>query len=213
MARREYINNYASVTQVLSVLRKPGLEQWFLSNTRAFCTEKSNKGKLIGTQIHNAIQSYIETGKASISTEYNEEVTNALKSFMLFRKENPSYILKRAELPLTSEVHKFNGTIDCIGEGIMFDWKTGEAKEEANPKIWPEWKYQISAYVYLYNETQGTNIEKARIIAIAKDKVGYNQYIMDKEEIDECFNEVFLSCLKILNYQKRGIWNIFLERV
>src|SRR3990167_674793 len=171
MARREYINNYASVTQVLSVLRKPGLEQWFLSNTRAFCTEKSNKGKLIGTQIHNAIQSYIETGKASISTEYDEEVTNALKSFMLFRKENPSYVLKRAELPLTSEQYKFNGTIDCIGENIMWDWKTGECKDKDRPTIYDEWKYQVSAYVYLYNEVNKTNIERANILGIAKDKI------------------------------------------
>ena len=210
MAKRDYPNNYPSVTTILGVLRKIGLENWFKYNTAASCDAKSNKGKLIGTQIHEAIQSYIETGKVSVTTEYNEEVTNALKSFMLFRKEQPEHILRRSELALTSEKYKFNGTIDCIGDDIMWDWKTGEAKEETNPKIWPEWKYQISAYVYLYNETQGTNIEKARIIAIAKDKVAYNQYIMDKEEIDECFNEVFLSCLRILNYQKRGSKNIFL---
>ena len=204
MAKRAYENDYPSVTTILGVLRKIGLEIWFKYNTSKFCDEKSAKGKLIGTQIHEAIQSYIETGKASVSTEYDVEVTNALKSFMLFRKENPQYILKRAELPLTSEQHKFNGTIDCIGENIMWDWKTGECKDKDKPNIYDEWKYQVSAYVYLYNEVNKTNIELANIVAIAKDKVSYNIYSMNKKEIDSCFNEVFLSCLKILTYQKES---------
>ena len=200
---RDYDNDYPSVTQILGVLRKIGLEQWFLSNTREFCNAKSNKGKLIGTQIHEAIQSFIETGTAKIETEHEEEVTNALKSFMLFRSENPDYILHKAELPLTSEEHKFNGTIDCIGEGIMFDWKTGEAKDEDKPKIYDEWKYQVAAYVNLYNEVNGTDIQEARIVAIAKDKIAYDVYAMGKQEIDDCFNRAFLPCLTILNYQKQ----------
>jgi len=200
---RQYENDYPSVTQILGVLRKIGLEMWFKYHTAKFCDEKSNKGKLIGTQIHEAIQSYIETGTAKIETEYEEEVTNALKSFMLFRSENPNYILYKAELPLTSEKHKFNGTIDCIGEGIMFDWKTGESKEDDKPKIYDEWKYQVAAYVNLYNEVNETNIQEARIVAIAKDKIAYDVYSMGKQEIDDCFNRAFLPCLTILNYQKQ----------
>ena len=201
-AHRDYQNEYPSVTQILSVLRKIGLEMWFKYNTAKFCDEKSNKGKLIGKQIHEAIQSFIETGTAKIETEHEEEVTNALKSFMLFRSENKD-ILKRAELPLTSEKYKFNGTIDCIGEGIMFDWKTGEAKDNDKPKIYDEWKYQVAAYVNLYNEVNGTDIQEARIVAIAKDKISYDVYSMDKQEIDDCFSRAFLPCLAILNYQKQ----------
>jgi len=199
---RQYENDYPSVTQILGVLRKIGLEMWFKYNTAKFCDDKSNRGKKIGTEIHEAIQSFIETGSAKMDTEYPEEVTNALNSFMLFRKENPAP-LKRAELPLTSERYKFNGTIDCIGEDVMWDWKTGEAKTEDKPKIYDEWKYQLSAYVYLYNEVNNTNIEKAHIVAIAKDKIGYNIYSMNKQEIEDCFNKAFLPCLSILNYQKQ----------
>ena len=201
-AHRDYQNDYPSVTQCLGVLRKIGLEQWFLSNTREFCNAKSNKGKLIGTQIHMAIQSYIETGTAKIETEYDVEVTNALNSFIKFRKEMPEYKLHKAELPLTSELHKFNGTIDCIGEGIMFDWKTGEAKDKDAPTIYEEWKYQVAAYVFLYNEVNNTAIDRAIIVAVAKDKIAYNIYDMDKQEIEDCFQKAFLPCLSILNYQK-----------
>ena len=210
MAKRQYDNEYPSVTIVLGVLRKIALEWWFKVNTPQFIDEESKRGRNIGTEIHSVIQSYIETGEAKIETQYAEEVTNALKSFMLFRKENPSIVLKKSEIKLTSEQFKFNGTIDCIGDGIMIDWKTGKAKDKDKPDIYDEYKYQVAAYVYLWNEVNKANIEKAIIIAVAKDKIAYNLVEMGKEEIDGCFNEVFLSALKIVNYQRRGEKNIFL---
>jgi len=193
--KRQYKNDYPSVTQVLDVLRKVGLEMWFKFNTIAFINEESSKGKLIGTQIHEAIQSYIETGKASVETEYDFEVTNALKSFMLFAKENPKYKLQKSEIALTSELHKFNGTIDCTAEleGVLLiaDWKTGKCKEKEKPDIYPEYLYQVSAYVNLYNEVNKTNVTSAIIVAVAKDKVAYNIETLDSIRINDCFNEVF----------------------
>lgn len=201
--KRAYENDYPSVTEILGVLRKIGLEMWFKYNTAAFCDEKSRKGKEIGTQIHEAIQSFIETGSAKTETQYQEEVTNALKSFIAFRNSNPHVILKRSEIPLTSLKHCFNGTIDCLGENMLVDWKTGEAKDEAAPKIYDEYKYQVAAYVYLYNELHGTNIQKALIVAVAKDKVAFNTYEMGAEEIKQSFEQVFLPCLSICNFQKK----------
>lgn len=201
--KRDYDNDFPSVTEILGVLRKIGLEMWFKYNTAAFCDEKSRKGKEIGTQIHEAIQSFIETGSAKTETEYQEEVTNALKSFISFRTTNPHVILKRSEIALTSTKHFFNGTIDCVGENMLVDWKTGEAKDDVSPKIYDEYKYQVAAYVYLYNELHGTDIKKALIVAVAKDKVAYNTYEMGEQEIRECFERVFLPCLSIINFQKQ----------
>lgn len=203
MAQRQYQNEYPSVTTILGVLRKIGLEMWFKYNTAKFCDEKSAKGKLIGTQIHEAIQSFIETGSAKVNTEHDEEVTNALKSFMAFRKDFSNLTLQRSEIPLTSEIHHFNGTIDCIANDVMVDWKTGECKDDAVPKIYDEWKYQVAAYVFLYNEVNNTNIRKAIIVAIAKDDIAYNVYEMDRDEIHECFYQAFLPCLSIFNYQAK----------
>lgn len=207
--KRQYNNEYPSVTQVLDVLRKIGLENWFKMNTIAYINEKSSKGKLIGKQIHEGIESFIETGKANIQTDYDFEVTNALKSFMLFKKENPLINIRNSELMLTSEKYGFNGTTDCIadinGELIVIDWKSGEAKESDKPKIWDEWVYQCSAYVELYNEVNESNIKKAIIVAIAKDKVSYNLQEINEDEIKGCFNEVFLPALRILNYKKRKV--------
>jgi len=202
MPIRAYKNKYPSVTTILSILRKIGLEMWFKYNTAKFCDDKSKKGKLIGTQIHDGIQSFIETGKAKVDTEYEEEVTIALQSFMKFRKEHPKFELETCELALTSEKHKFNGTIDCIGKNIILDWKTGECKDKDAPKIYDEWKYQVAAYVHLYNEVMKKKIKKCVIVAIGKDKVSYDLCEMGEEEINDCFNQAFLPCLSIVNFQK-----------
>lgn len=201
---RDYDNDYPSVTTILGVLRKVGLENWFKYNTIKFINDATTKGKLIGTQTHEAIENYINTGTAKIETEYAEEVTFALKSFMLFRKEHPEFNIKLSEKKLVHELYKYNGTIDAPAPPDLLDWKTSECKKEDIPPIYDEWKYQVSAYVHLWNYNNGNNlIDKAHIVSIAKDKVAYNLYTMNEEEINGHFNYVFLSCLRILQHQRR----------
>ena len=208
---RDYNNDFCSVTEVLGGLRKIGLEMWFKMNTLEFCNKASGKGKIVGTDIHKAIENYILTGQATVESQYPDEVTCALHSFVKFRKEYPQIKLKWSEQALTSEIHKFNGTIDCIAEidgtPVILDWKSGEAKQKDAPVIYDEYKYQVAAYVNLYNEHMNAPeyINKAIIVSIAKDKVAYVTYQMNWEEIFDCFNEVFLPALKIYNYQhKKG---------
>ena len=207
MAKRDYQNDYGSVTQILNILRKVGLEMWFKYTPIKEINAKSEKGKLIGTQIHEAIHFYIETGKTKVETEYPNEVTFALKSFMLFRKEHPEIALKNAEMSLISEIYKFNGTLDCEAARdiapILLDWKTGEAKEKDKPAIYDEYKYQISAYDYLFQETKQIKPMADIIICLAKDKIAYNFYEMTRQETEEYFNEIFLSALKIYNCQRK----------
>ena len=206
MAKRDYDNTYPSVTTILGVLRKIALEYWFKVNTIEFINRESGKGKKIGTDIHTAIEHYVLTGESKIETEYPDEVTNALKSFIEFRKSRPDIFLRWAETKLTSEKYQFNGTIDCVGFindiPLILDWKTGQAKEKEFPDIYDEYKYQVSAYVKLYNEVNKTMINSAIIVSVAKDKIGFNIYQITSKEIDDCFNEVFLPALKILTYQR-----------
>ena len=201
---RAYENEYPSVTQCLDVLRKHGLEYWFKTNTIEFINKASAKGKAIGTATHEAISHYILTGEAKIETEWPDEVTNALRSFILFRKENPELKLSLSEEALTSEVYKFNGTLDAPCPPILYDWKSCEKKDKEELPEYAEWKYQCSAYVKLWNEHHPENpINSACIVAIAKDTVAYKKIEMNEREIEDCFNEVFLSVLRIYNYQHK----------
>ena len=204
--QRDYKNDYPSVTTVLGVLRKIGLEMWFKWNTAKFCDEESNKGKLIGTQIHDGIHSFIQTGEIKVTTEYSEEVTNALKGFVEFRKAHPELKLINSEIKMTSEQYHYNGTLDCLaddGSLIILDWKTGKCKDKDKPDIYDEYKYQVAAYVYAYNEINKVNIDRAVILSLAKDKIAYNEYRMMEQEIKEHFENAFLPALKIWNHQHK----------
>lgn len=207
---RNYQNKLPSVTTILGVLRKIGLENWYKVNTMDFINRAMNKGRSIGTDTHAAISNYIITGEAKIETEWADEVTNALKSFMLFRKENPNLKLSLSEEPLTSIKYNYNGTLDAPCPPILYDWKSAECKDKEKPPIYDEAKYQTSSYVHLWNENHPENlINTVYIVAIAKDKISYDMYKMEKEEIDECFNKVFLPCLSIYNYQRKPKNDLF----
>jgi len=215
---KRYDNPDPSVTQVLAVLRKIGLEMWFKKNTAKFCNEKSKRGLQIGKEIHEGIHDLITTGKLEIKTQYGEEVQTAMKSFMAFRKDHPEFKLRNAEVKMHSLEYKCNGTLDCEADegdtAVLLDWKTGECKYEANkktgemewkhevPPIFPEAKYQVAAYVKFYNEIFKANIQTAYILALAKDRVAYNLIKVEKQELEEGFFQVFLPAMHICNYQK-----------
>jgi len=210
--KRDYPNDYASVTQALGVLRKIGLEIWYKNNTAEFCDSASKKGKIVGSLIHEVIENYILHQQITITTYYSEDVNNALRSFILFRTEHPEFDLELTEVPMTSEIWKCNGTMDAPlkrnGMLIVGDWKTGECKvgtpkEKDKPPIYDEYKAQVAAYAKFYNEIYKTDINSAIIVAFAKDKIAYNLYEMGQPELDDYFNGMFVPALTILNHQKK----------
>ena len=204
---RAYNNGLPSVTTILGVLRKIGLENWFKFNTLAFINKESEEGKTCGTQIHEAIQQHIEQEEVKIETAYAEQVTNALKGFMQFKKDHPEIKLKKAEMMLTSDKYGFNGTMDAYGkigdDIVVFDWKTSKCKAKEKPDIYDEYRFQVSAYVKAFNETQEAQASRAFILSLAKDKVAYNFEEIPMTDIDQMFERVFLPALSIWNYQNK----------
>jgi len=211
MAKRKYPNAYPSVTQVLDGLRKIGLEHWFKVNTPQFIEAASKKGKEIGTQTHQAIQDFIEGKDVKVETDYAVEVSFALKSFQLFRKEHPEITLQNAECMLTHEEYKYNGTLDVVAKigdiSVIGDWKSQEAKLNDKPKVYDEYKAQLAAYIKAYNYVNKTNIDKGFIVVLAKDKVAFEFYLMETAEVEAEFNEIFLPALRISNYRRKNILN------
>lgn len=207
IGKRQYENDYPSVTGVLDGMRKIGLEMWFKYKTIQEINAISSRSKEIGTQLHEVIQSHIETDTMKIETKHPDEIKNAVQSFMLFKKENPSIKLKKSEIQMTSETYKVNGTLDCLGERdgrlIMLDWKSSEKKDKDKPIIYDEALYQVSAYVKMYNDIYKENIDTAIIVSIAKDAICYNIHEINKDYIDNSFENVFLPMLKVWNFKKQ----------
>ena len=90
------------------------------------------------------------------------------------------------------------------GELMVIDWKNSTAKKEAMPKIYPEYEYQVSAYVEAYNEQNKMDIKKAGILVLAKDKIAYNYRTLHINVIEAMFHEVFLPALSIYNFQNKN---------
>jgi hypothetical protein len=216
--KRDYNNDFLSVTEVLSKLRKVGLEMWYKNNSSYECDRISKKSKEIGSQLHSLLENFIVygSGETSINSSFQEEISNALNGFIAFKNEHPCIKLKWAELQLSNDILKLNGTIDCIGEEndnlVLIDWKTGECKNKALPPIYPEYILQVAAYAALYNLDKNQQmpvsfsiIKKAYIVVLSKDKPFYNILELDETILKaafKAFNCVLQYCYsqKELNF-------------
>jgi RecB family exonuclease len=201
MREKRYPNDYPSVTEVLSEIRKAGLEYWYKMHTKKFCDIESAKGKEIGTQLHKVLEEYTKTGKAEIKTEYALEVQNAFRSFKMFSRDyHPIEYLKN-EIRITSESLKLNGTVDAFakrGEGItILDWKTSNCKGKAKPLYYTEHALQVSAYykmaMDMFQDTEQF-ISGAIVVVMAKDKTAYNVLRLDAHGLErgwEAFSHLY----------------------
>jgi hypothetical protein len=206
LAKKEnrYDNDFLSVTEVLSNIRKIGLEMWFKMHTKEECDRLSEAAKEIGTQVHFLIQHFISGATTVAKAEYPVEVANAIKSFLLFKADHPELELKIVERKVTSSALELNGTIDCIAEtdeGLaILDWKTGECKNKDVPEIYFEYLLQVAAY-WLLAAREDVKWEKlpdikgAMVVVFAKDKIAYNIQKIPNHLITK-FADVFYNILQ-----------------
>jgi len=211
--KRNYQNDYPSVTQIIDMWRKPELEMWFKFNTLEFINEESNKAKAIGTTLHEAIQAHIDNTDAEIQTDYPDEVKITIQSFLLFRKEHPEIKLSRSEIQLTSEKWHYNGTIDVKEtRNFIGDWKTGKCGHKKNgeivyddkPKIYESHIIQIAAYKNLWEEKEKISLDGGWIAVFAKDKVAYNFQVFERRELVQYFRYCFLTALEKYKFMEVG---------
>lgn len=206
MSHNDYKNDWPSVTQVLDGLRKPGLENWFKYNTIEFIKAESEKGKTVGKQLHEIVQAGIEQEALEIRTDYPDELRAGLGSFSLFKKEHPEIKLKKAEMSIEVDKYKYNMTLDALatetGRLIVFDWKTGKAGKDLQPKIYEEMWDQLAAYFMGYNSKNKPGAECAGLVVLAKDKIAYTYQLLTKEFMAERFENIFLPALTICKYKK-----------
>ena len=203
-----YNYKFPSVTQILGeVLRKKGLENWFLNNSPQYCREKSKAGKQAGTDTHALIEKSIRGEAMTLDTEYPEEVTNAVKSFLKFKEENPQYKLKQAEITLNVDKFGYSGKLDCeASEGdddVIFDWKTGHQNSKGKLVIYPEMVYQTCMYVIGYELQFRKKIKRAIVTLFDKENVDYILRVVERDEVQAAFDNVCVPCIRIFNYGRK----------
>ena len=198
---------YPSVTTMLGVLRKCGLEFWYKFNTAAFCDEEGKKGREAGADIHTVIQQYIEGNEMTIDTKYPDEVNNAVKSFLKFKEENTELKLHRAEVQLDCDKYAYSGCTDCLaekdGKKYIVDWKSGKKNKKGKLVIYDEYVYQVAMYVMAYELQFNCKLDGGVIALFDKHEVDYITKEVSREEIEEVFKEVCMPIISIYTYQHR----------
>ena len=216
-ARKE--NLFPSVTTVLGIKSKPGLDAWkrneailsaltlpqntgesaedFAVRVAIDMDSTASRASSIGTSIHDWAENYCNKTPISPPTGY-EQVCYKLQCWI---DENLSDD-GESEKSMVSAIG-YAGRIDWIGTckktglPMIVDFKTQNIKTGRKPTFYPEWCYQLTAYsngempVKLVNVAISSNVE--------------NPVIAEKEWCaEEKANgwEIFKHCLKIWQLER-----------
>lgn len=188
---------YPSVTTVLGLLDKSGPLTWWasgcacdfikdhieeiknpdgphvidqlLKEAKAAFTKTGEKACDIGTQVHQAIEKYIKTGK-DLSGKLMDEVQHGFLAFLEWESKN-HVVWERSELEIISTRYGYAGTADAIavinGHRYLIDFKTSKA-------IYDEYRMQLGAYRKGWNDEYAslegnTKIENVAVLRLDKE--------------------------------------------
>ena len=136
-------NVYPSITSILSLQSKPGLDEWKEKVGHAEASKIMKESSELGTKVHSLCESYLYNEKLKCDDMEAIDVFNRLR-FVLGNINN-IYCL---EAPLHSDMLRVAGTVDCVAEynGVLsvIDFKTSRKPKREE---WIE-DYFIKAFFY-----------------------------------------------------------------
>ena len=160
-------NYYPSVTTVLGILSKDGIDAWRKRVGEEEANRISHRASTRGTAVHECIEKYLENDE-NYAKGYMPNIIDNFKSVQPVLDSRIGKIYAQ-EAALYSKHLGLAGRVDCIAEfdGVLsiIDWKTsGKLKK-------PEWitNYfvQESAYAIMWEERTGTPITQlVTVIAV-----------------------------------------------
>jgi len=127
----------------------------------------------IGTQVHSWIERYIKRSDTQSldvddininDIDADEEAKSAIKAFLVWEKRVKPKFLGAEEL-LYSKKYNYAGMFDALikvkNKIALVDFKTSTA-------IWKEYRYQIAAYWYAWEEMTGQRIDNGLVLRLDK---------------------------------------------
>jgi CRISPR/Cas system-associated exonuclease Cas4 (RecB family) len=163
--------------------------------------EYSRVAKEIGSCAHAMIEADTKGVEPDLSlfSEYAIEMAkNSYASYLNWKTQN-HFIPIIQEEPLVSNNYMFGGTIDFYGtdedgQFVLVDYKTAT-------DVYPEHKYQVSAYARLLEEN-GYKVDKILIARFPKEAGStYDSVEVPKEQVIVYFTG-FLGLLSLYNCEK-----------
>lgn len=191
-------DKYPSVTEILSIIAKPGLINWFKNKTKEEIAIVSEKSLNIGSTVHKIINDLDTKTSLEIDVKYPEEVKSCISNYWHWKEKNNITVIN-SELKMLNRMSGYKGTLDKIANKknkiILIDWKTSKA-------IYPEYILQCIAYKYLYEFNFITEISECWIIRLDKTLPIFEPYLI-KENPNKLF-DVFLNALELYNWYNKN---------
>ena len=160
---------YPSITTVLSVRSKEGLEEWRKRVGEDVANYISRTSANRGTKVHQMCEDFLN----------NKEVVQEGREFLpwcLFSQLKPVLTtsinnIYAQECGLWSEKYQVAGRVDCIAEynGVpsIIDFKT--SRSERNDEYNESYYIQASAYAEMFEERTGIPVEQIVILVVTED--------------------------------------------
>ena len=177
--------NYPSITTVLGVQKKEGLEKWRKAVGEEAAKWEMGRAARRGKATHTLVEQYIKGETPSIRD---------VLPLGLFRLMKP-YIDQIDNVQLSEEImysHKLTiaGQVDCIadynGKLSVIDFKTANKERKED---WIENYYiQTCAYATMYEELFGKRIEQLVILMAGEDGT-MRSFIRDKKDFEPKLEE------------------------
>lgn len=172
-AKHQYTNEKGeiipSVTQILGKVYGTGLE----NAPEYFVNRAAEKG----TKIHAEIETYLKEGKQGQTPEFNawHKVFNNTPVIM-GKKESEKIIFA------ITGFGAFAGTVDLLGNGFLYDWKT--CKTATRQQI-QKWQKQLSFYCYALRQMGHIVNEPLKIVHLTDSCEVINVDYLGDEFVEE----------------------------
>ncbi len=186
-----------SVTEILDVIPKPGLERWHNWRGRMMIDTEVEVRSLAagGTLLHHAIECAIRETKpdaayvAEFAPAEQEWARASYRQFLAWKKDHEVVPLLM-EHRMVSETMRCGGTLDLYaqvdGKFEIIDWKS-------SAKIRSSHLYQVAAYRAMLEE-EGTSVDEVRVLSFPRTGAKWSEYpLADTSE----HLGVFLSALDL----------------
>lgn len=176
-----------SVTSVLAVANKEGLNIWRAKKGYELSEQYSQETADIGREIHKYVARLLQ-GTAISKLEWESlsgEIKNGVRAFWRFKTET-GLIKEACEKVVYNLKYGYAGTLDCLGKigkhWVIIDWKSGE-------RFWASHFAQVAAYhkalsirysnleLYVVNLNRHTGVPIVNKLT-AKDSKPYWEYFL-----------------------------------
>ena len=192
--------NYPSITSVLSIRKKEGLEKWRESIGESVANWGMGRAARRGKATHTLVEQYLKNETPSIRDVLPLGLFKLMRPY-LDQIDN----IHCLETVMFSDKLTVAGQVDCIaeynGKLSVIDFKTANKERQED---WVEnYFLQTTGYSMMYEEIFGKKIEQLVILIAAEDGT-MTSFVKDRKEYEQSLIESIDSFYKYYKLQNES---------